>query len=190
MTLLETLGIALGLAMEGDRATIQVFLVRSGRLSGREAFHLRAPADPSPSDVIGSFLTQYYANASSIPAEILLPTDVADADEAAAWLSSLRGSRVRLVVPKRGEKRHLVALAEDNALFALKGSAKEDAVKADAAAALVELADALSLSGFPQRIEAFDISNTQGGEATGSVPQRVHPFITVASVPVATSAAA
>jgi len=160
---------ALGLAMEGDRATIQVFLVRSGRLSGREAFHLRAPADPSPSDVIGSFLTQYYANASSIPAEILLPTDVPDADEAAAWLSSLRGSRARLVIPKRGEKRRLVALAEDNALFALKGSAKEDAAKADAAAALVELADALSLSGFPQRIEAFDISNTQGGEATGSM---------------------
>ncbi len=160
---------ALGLAMEGDRATVQVFLVRSGRLSGRETYHLRAPADPSPSDVVGSFLTQYYANASSVPAEILLPAEVADAEEAAAWLSSLRGSRVRLVVPKRGEKRRLVALADDNARFALKGSAKEDAVKADAVAALVELADALSLSGFPQRIEAFDISNTQGGEATGSM---------------------
>ncbi len=160
---------ALGLAMEGDRATVQVFLVRSGRLAGRETYHLRAPADPSASDVVGSFLTQYYANASSVPAEILLPADVADADEAAAWLSSLRGSRVRLVVPKRGEKRRLVALADDNARFALKGSEKEDAVRADATAALVELADALSLSGFPQRIEAFDISNTQGGEATGSM---------------------
>ncbi len=160
---------ALGLAIEGDRATVQVFLVRSGRLSGRETYHLRAPADPSPSEVVGSFLTQYYANASSVPTEILLPAEVADVDETAAWLSSLRGSRVRLAVPKRGEKRRLVALADDNARFALKGSEKEDAVKADATAALVELADALSLSGFPQRIEAFDISNTQGGEATGSM---------------------
>jgi len=160
---------ALGLALEGDRATVQVFLVRSGRLSGRETYHLRAPANPSPSDVVGSFLTQYYANASSVPAEILLPAEVADADGTAAWLSSLRGSRVRLVVPKRGEKRRLVAMADENARFALKGSAKEDVVRADAAAALVELTDVLSLSGFPQRIEAFDISNTQGGEATGSM---------------------
>lgn len=159
----------IGLAIEGDRATAQVFLVRSGWLSGRETYHLRAPDGAPPAEVVASFLTQYYAGASAVPTEILLPTEIEGSDETAAWLSELRGSRVRLAVPKRGEKRQLVALAEENARFALKGSLKEDATKKEATGALVELVDALSLSGFPQRIEAFDISNTQGGEATGSM---------------------
>jgi excinuclease ABC subunit C len=76
---------------------------------------------------------------------------------------------VRLVVPKRGKKRALVDLASDNARFALKASEKEDLVRDEGAEALVELAEVLSLASFPQRIEAFDISNTQGQEATGSM---------------------
>ena len=159
----------IGLSIEGDRACAQVFLVRAGRLSGRETYHLRAPAEPSPTEILGAFLIQYYANATFVPAEILLPVPIEEADRTASWLSSLRGRRVVLKVPQRGEKKRLVALAEDNARFALKGSAKDDAVRETSTAALVELAEALSLSSFPQRIEAFDISNTQGTEATGSM---------------------
>ena len=159
----------IGLSIEGDRACAQVFLVRAGRLSGRETYHLRAPADPSPSEILSAFLTQYYANATFVPGEILLPTEIEELDQMAASLTSLRGRRAVLKVPQRGEKRRLVALAEDNARFALKGIAKNDAVRETSTAALVELAEALSLSSFPQRIEAFDISNTQGTEATGSM---------------------
>jgi excinuclease ABC subunit C len=160
---------AIGLIVAEDRACVQVFQVRSGRLSGRETFHLRAPGEPSTADVVASFLIQYYANASLIPKEILLPDVVEEADETADWLSGLRGSKVRLLVPRRGEKRRLVEMAAENARFGLKQGEKEDLGRQEAAAALIELVDALDLGAYPQRIEAFDISNTQGQQATGSM---------------------
>jgi len=160
---------AVGLAIEGDKACAQVFLVRGGRVSGRGTYHLRAPSDPSEGEVVDAFLGQYYANVTSIPKEVLLPAGIEDPDRLSDWLSALRGNRVSVRVPQRGEKRHLVELASQNARFALKGSLKEDAVRQEATEALVELAEVLSLSAFPQRIEAFDISNTDGGEATGSM---------------------
>ena len=159
----------IGLAVEGDRASAQVFLVRGGRVSGRETFHLRAPADPSEGEVLAAFLGQYYTKATSIPKEVLLPFDIEEPDRLAAWLSALRGNRVTIRRPQRGEKRQLVELAAQNARFALKGSKKEDTIRQAATAALLELVEVLSLSSFPQRIEAFDISNTGGGEATGSM---------------------
>jgi len=159
----------LGLAVGEERACVQVFLVRGGRLAGRESFHLHAPADVSEDEILSSFLTQYYANASSVPREILLPLEVGETEQLETWLTGLRGRRVHTRVPKRGEKRRLVELANDNARFAMKGERRDEAVRKEASAALVELSDALSLSVFPQRIEAFDVSNTQGGEATGSM---------------------
>lgn len=158
-----------GLAIEDDLACALVFLVRGGRVSGRETFHLRAPAEPSETEVLAAFLTQYYASATSVPREVLLPVEIEDQVRLSDWLSSFRGNRVNLRVPQRGEKRRLVELASKNARFALKGSKKADVVRQAATGALVELAEVLSLSAFPQRIEAFDISNTSGREATGSM---------------------
>jgi excinuclease ABC subunit C len=158
-----------GLAIEEDLACALVFLVRGGRVSGRETFHLRAPATPSEAEVLAAFLTQYYASATSVPKEVLLPVEVEDQRRLSDWLSSFRGNHVKLHVPQRGEKRRLVELASKNARFALKGSKKVDVVRQAATGALVELAEVLSLSSFPQRIEAFDISNTSGSEATGSM---------------------
>jgi len=160
---------AVGLSIEEERACAQVFLVRGGRVSGRETFHLRAPADPSEQEVLGAFLTQYYVNSTSIPKEVLLPFAIEDPERLGAWLSALRGNLVRVRIPQRGEKRRLVELASQNARFAQQGAKKEEAVRETATVALVELAEILSLSSFPQRIEAFDISNTSGGEATGSM---------------------
>ena len=159
----------LGLAVGGDRASTQVFLVRGGRLAGRESYHLRVPDGSSETEILSAFLTQYYANASSVPREILLPHKVGETDRLEIWLSGLRGRRAYVRVPQRGEKRRLVELANDNARFAMKGERRDEVVQGEATAALVELAEALSLSVFPQRIEAFDISNTQGGDATGSM---------------------
>ena len=158
---------AVGLAIEEERACAQVFLVRGGRVSGRETFHLRTPAEPSEQETLGAFLTQYYANSTSTPKEVLLPFDIDDPERLGVWLSTLRGNLVRVRVPQRGEKRRLVELASQNARFALQGAKKEEAVRETGA--LVELAEILSLSSFPQRIEAFDISNTSGDEATGSM---------------------
>jgi len=159
----------LGLAIAEGRASAQVFLVRGGRLAGRESYHLRVPDGSSESEILSAFLTQYYANASSVPREILLPFEVDETERLETWLTGLRGRRVHVRVPQRGEKRRLVELANDNARFAMKGEQRDEAVRREATTALVELAEALSLSVFPQRIEAFDISNTQGGEATGSM---------------------
>lgn len=160
---------AVGLALEEERACVQLFLVRDGRVSGRETFHLRAPADPSESEVLSAFLGQYYANATSVPKEVLLPVAIEEPERLADWLSTLRGDRVSVRVPLRGDKRRLVDLVSQNARFALKGSKREDALRKEATEALLELAEILSLSAFPQRIEAFDISNTSGQQATGSM---------------------
>ncbi len=160
---------AFGLAIGEGRASAQVFLIRGGRLAGRESYHLRVPDGSAETEVLAAFLTQYYANAASVPREILLPIEIEHPERLEAWLTGLRGRRVHVRVPQRGEKRHLVELANDNARFAMKGEQRDEAVRQEATAALVELAERLSLSVFPQRIEAFDISNTQGGEATGSM---------------------
>ena len=158
-----------GLAVGEGRASAQVFLVRGGRIAGRESYHLRVPDESSEAEILSAFLTQYYANVSSVPREILLPFGIKETERLDAWLTELRGRCVYVRIPQRGEKRHLVRLANDNARFAMKGEERDEAVRKEATAVLVELAEALSLSVFPQRIEAFDVSNTQGGEATGSM---------------------
>jgi len=160
---------AIGIAIDKDRACAEVFLIREGRLSGRKTFHLRAPQEPSVKEVLSAFLAQYYAAATTIPQEVLLPTEIPDAERIGAWLSSLRGKRARLKVPQRGEKHRLVEMVNENARYSLKGERITTSLREESSAALAELAEALSLSSFPQRIEAFDISNTQGGEATGSM---------------------
>lgn len=158
-----------GLAAEGDRACTLVFAVRGGRIVGRQAFFLRAPDGVTNSDILEAFMTQYYANASSIPRELLLSSEVEHKDLLAGWLSELRGRKVDIKAPQRGEKRSLVAMASNNARYSLKQDQKRTTIRKDSSTALIELVDGLSLDGFPQRIEAFDISNTQGGEATGSM---------------------
>ncbi len=159
----------IGVAVAGDAASIEVFPVRAGRLSGRETFSLRAPGDPDESEVLSAFLTQYYAQATTVPQEILLPTSIPQEEELTRWLSSLRGRKVEIHIPKRGEKRRLVEMAQENARRALRDDELHLALNAEGTDALSALQESLALSCFPKRIEAFDISNTQGEEATGSM---------------------
>ncbi|MCD6136925.1 excinuclease ABC subunit UvrC, partial [Candidatus Bipolaricaulota bacterium] len=160
---------AIGLTVQGERACAEVFRIRDGRLSGRETFHLRAPDGSTMSEVLSAFLPQYYTVATVIPQEVLLPLDIEDAAEIEEWLTSLRGRRVHVKLPQRGEKRHLVEMANENARYSLNREQKSATVRSESSEALSELAAALSLSSFPQRIEAYDISNTQGKESTGSM---------------------
>ena len=160
---------AIGVAIEADQACAEVFLVRGGRMSGRETFHLRAPGDPTEGEVLFAFLTQYYSEATTVPSEIMLSAEVPEAEKLSTWLSTLRGRQVKLKIPQRGEKHRLIELARENARYSLKGEQVKPTLYKEMTEALSELAEALSLSLFPQRIEAFDVSATSGEEATGSM---------------------
>jgi len=160
---------AIGLTIDGEDALALVFQIRGGRVSGREAFSLRAPMDPDPGEILSAFLAQHYASATYVPKQVLLPHPIEDVETLEAWLTSLRGNRVTLHRPQRGEKRRLVELASENARFTLASRQRDVARSEESTAALMELSEALSLSSIPQRIEAYDISNTGGEQAVGSM---------------------
>ncbi len=105
----------LGLARSGGQAAVQLFVVRSGKLIGRDVFLLDADPSAGDDEVLAGFVDQYYARATSVPPALLVPTLPADAADLEAFLAARRGRRVRLLVPQRGEKRRLVELAGRNA---------------------------------------------------------------------------
>jgi len=160
---------ALGLSTEDDRACVLVFVVRGGRIVERQTFFLQSPEGVTDSDILEAFATQYYARTPSVPREVLLPSPIEHEDALADWLSGLRGQKVSVRTPQRGPKRSLVRMACENSRYAVLQDAKRTAIRKESSAPLIELVDGLSLTGFPQRIEAFDISNTSGEEATGSM---------------------
>jgi excinuclease ABC subunit C len=159
-----------GMAREEGEACLQLFVIRNGKMIGREHFIVENARDATDGEVLGSFLQQYYAVSERPPREVLLPAVPAEADDLAAFLADRRGSRVALHVPERGEKRRLVGLAAQNAVEALAKERAEwlaDAGKRDEA--LDGLAAALGLARPPERIECFDMSNIQGTSAVGSM---------------------
>lgn len=158
---------AIGIAVEGERGYGTVLIVRGGRLIGREGFPLKLPVETSPEEALEEFLDQYYTRATAIPQEVLLPEEIEDEEGLSLYLSGRRGSKVRVHVPRRGERRELVEMAQRNARLSLKRAAAEELPGEEDV--LEELAEALGLSVRPWRIEAFDISNLQGQEATGSM---------------------
>jgi excinuclease ABC subunit C len=159
-----------GMAREEGEACLQLFVIRNGKMIGREHFIAEGARDATDADVLGSFLQQYYAAVERPPRDLLLPLIPADGEALATFLTDRRGSRVALRVPERGEKRRLVALANQNAVEALEKERAEwlaDAGKRDEA--LDQVATALSLTRPPERIECYDMSNIQGTSAVGSM---------------------
>jgi len=159
-----------GMAREEGEACLQLFVIRNGKMIGREHFIVEGARDVTDAEVLASFLQQYYAAVERPPREVLVPMTPADASGLAAFLADRRGSRVALHVPERGEKRRLVALATQNAVEALAKERAEwlaDAGKRDEA--LEQLSAALALSRVPERIECYDMSNIQGTSAVGSM---------------------
>jgi excinuclease ABC subunit C len=160
----------IGIAREEGDACLQLFVIRNGKMIGREHFIVEGARDVSDAEVLGSFLPQYYAATERPPREVVLPFAPSEADGLAAFLADRRGSRVALTVPKRGDKRRMVALATQNAVEALSRERAEwlaDAGKRDEA--LEEVANALGLGRAPERIECYDMSNIQGTSAVGSM---------------------
>ncbi len=154
----------LGLARAGGYAAVQLFQLRGGRILGRVARFVEGVDAAGDGEILAAFLRDYYLEASPLPQAILLPLAVEEAATLEAALSRRAGRRVRLVVPKRGEKKRLLELARKNAEAALEAEMKKLERKGDHPA-LKSLAEALGLSARPWRIEGVDVS-TLFGEAT------------------------
>jgi excinuclease ABC subunit C len=154
---------------DGD-ACVQVFFIRHGRLIGREYFVLDGTAEETDTEVVSSFVKQFYDEAAYVPPEILLPHEVDEALVIQEWLRSRRGNKVLLKVPRRGHKRSLVEMAAENAAETLTHLRAQWLVdESRQATALAELQEGLDLESPPTRIECYDISTTRGTATTGSM---------------------
>ena len=160
----------LGVAVDGDRAAVQIFPLRGGRMIDRYGFHLEHVEGHDATRLLEAFCLEYYSSAPSIPPQIVVPRDLGDVSALEEFLSERRGSRVEVRAAERGEKRRLQKLAEQNARLALDSEAYQSEQKRlRRVEALEELREALNLESLPIRIECFDISNIQEAEPVGSM---------------------
>ncbi len=161
----------LAIARADNEACIQVFFIRNGRLMGREYFVMEGTEDIPDDEVMGEFIKQFYTEAAVIPDRVLLPNEVEEAQIIRQWLNARRGgSKVELKVPRRGTSRDLVAMATENAVETLQALRTQwEADKNKQTQALAEIQQALGLAEPPNRIECYDISNTQGTASVGSM---------------------
>lgn len=155
---------------DGD-ACVQVFFIRGGKLVGRDYFLLDGAEGTADSDVISGFMKQFYDRAPNVPEQVLLPQEIEEANIIRQWLKTKRGGKkVEIRIPRRGKKKELIQLATENAAETLASlQAQWQADKHRQTQALAELQEALHLPEPPNRIECYDISNTQGTAAVGSM---------------------
>jgi excinuclease ABC subunit C len=153
-----------------DQAYVQVFFIRSGKLIGRESFLLQGTRYEEPSQIMTSFIKQFYASSPHIPPLLLLQHPVEDMAMLQDWLQGKRGGRVKIQVPRRGNKRQLVNIVAENAQQGLEQlKIKQLASPIALSAALEEIKQELQLPRLPSRIEGYDISDIQGAAAVGSM---------------------
>ena len=163
---IDIIGVAYG---END-AIAQIFFIRSGKITGREDYLLNVNLNDSPEEIIESFVKQYYTGTVYIPKEIFIEKELEDMELIASWLSEIRGNKVTLRVPKKGENSMLMKMVRKNAEEKLnKDVTRIKIQKEESLAAVDELASLIGLESVPRRIEAFDISNIQGMENVGSM---------------------
>ncbi|MBR0464868.1 MAG: excinuclease ABC subunit UvrC [Clostridia bacterium] len=154
----------------GDDGYVQRLVVRGGRMIGSDTHVLDNAGEDEPSDILTSFMLQFYAEECLPPREILVSDGVEDADVLSQLLSERRGGRVAVKKPDRGEKKKLTDMAQKNARDAAEKRQKQISTSyARTQGALKELADVLGLERPPRRIEGYDISNTQGVQSVGSM---------------------
>jgi excinuclease ABC subunit C len=160
----------IGVAVSPERAAVQLFPLREGRMVDRHSFHLENAAGEELGEVVEQFCLEYYGAATSIPPQILVPRGSGDTSALEIFLSERRGAHVEVRAPERGEKRRLQELAQQNAHLALESETfVAETKRARRVEALEELREALNLESLPIRIECFDISNIQGQEIVGSM---------------------
>jgi excinuclease ABC subunit C len=160
----------IGLAVNGDKAAVQIFPLRGGKMIDRYGFHLENVEGQETSALLEAFSLEYYGSAPSVPPQIVVPRDAGDVSALEEFLSERRGSRVEVRAAERGEKRRLQELATQNARLALDSeSYQTEQKRLRRVEALEELREMLNLESLPLRIECFDISNIQASEPVGSM---------------------
>jgi excinuclease ABC subunit C len=159
-----------GLYRQGDQACVQVFFIRGTQMIGRDSFMLDGATGESDAAVLGSFLEQFYEGAQHTPKLVVVPVEPVERADVEAMLTARRGAIVEIRQPERGEKKRLVALANDNAREALEMTRVRwlaDVTKTGQA--LDQLREELALPAVPHRIECYDNSNIQGTNPVSSM---------------------
>jgi excinuclease ABC subunit C len=160
----------IGFAAEEDRAVVQIFPLRGGKMIDRYSFHLENVAGQDVTTILESFMLEYYGAAPAVPPQIIVPRDAGDLSAIAELLTERRGARVEVRIAERGEKRRLQQLADENARHALvTEQAATEQKRARRVEALEELREALNLESLPIRIECYDISHAMGQDPVASM---------------------
>jgi excinuclease ABC subunit C len=161
---------AIAFMVENDRACVQVFMIRHGKLIGRENFTLKGVANEEPKQIMTSFIKQFYNASPYIPRLLLTQYPIDEKEVIEAWLSGKKKARVYIETPGRGKKKELIDIVEENARQSLEQiKVKELVGSAPLTEALAEIKKELKLAVLPSRIEGYDISNIQGTDAVGSM---------------------
>lgn len=155
----------IGFYRQDSRVALYSLFIRAGKLLGGKGFNL-SPVSLPEEEILSSFIKQYYREDRFIPEEILIPKPISEKNLTEGWLTELKGKKVRLLFPQKGEKRRLLRMASENAEKFLHREIHLEKEKGDF---LSDVKESLHLSRVPKRIEAFDISNFQGGHAVGSM---------------------
>ena len=156
-------------AIEGADAVVQVFFIRSGKIIGRDHFHVRVGSEESTSDILVNFVKQFYSGTPFIPREIMLQESIEDIPVLEEWLTKKRGHKVTIRIPQKGMKEKLVELAAKNAALVLnQDKEKIKREEGRTIGAVKEIEHLLGMKGL-NRMEAYDISNINGFETVGSM---------------------
>jgi excinuclease ABC subunit C len=161
----------IAMARSNGDACVQVFFIRGGKLIGRDYFLLEGAEDTPDANVMAEFIKQFYDQTPGIPGQVLLPYEVEEVQIIKQWLKARHpGEKMEIIIPQEGKLRELIQMAAENAsdtLSALKAQWQME--KHRQTQALSEIQAALNLPEPPNRIECYDISNTQGTYAVGSM---------------------
>lgn len=162
----------IGIAEDELEAAVQVFFVRKGRMVGRKGFVLDKVEHVSAGGLVDRILEQLYGDepVTGVPREVLVPVEPEDGDTYAEWLAHLRGAKVRIRVPQRGDKRSLMETVTKNATEEFQRHRLRRASDHNTRSrALTELQDLLGLPEAPLRIECYDMAHLQGTDYVGSM---------------------
>lgn len=158
----------IAMAYNDEEACVQSFFIRHGKIVGREHFILEGTKDSSKEAILGSFVKQFYMKAEYIPKEIIIESEIEDQVVLEEWLSNIKGQKVSIRVPQKGDKKSLISMVKKNAMEYLEKFSNLNKRKYERSeGALIELAEVLGLQEPPRRIESYDISNIQGVDSIG-----------------------
>lgn len=159
----------IGIARSESDVLIQVFFVREGKLIGREHFYMKGALEESDEETISSFIKLYYAGTPFLPKEIFVPIQLEETELLEKWLSDKRGGKVSIKSPVKGQKEKMLELAHQNAeMLIRRDEEKHKSEEARTRGAVEELARLIGIEK-AERIESYDISNTQGFNSVGSM---------------------